>query len=52
MVIPILFFRSTPPPIPGDNAEKSKKRKEERVSNWTWDIVVMVMNEKEVSPIK
>ena len=29
-----------------DNAEKSKKRKEKRVSNRTWDIVVMVMNEK------
>ena len=29
-----------------DNAEKSKKRKEERISNRTWDIVVMVMNEK------
>ena len=29
-----------------DNAEKSKKRKEKRVSNRTWDIVFMVMNEK------
>ena len=29
-----------------NNAEKSKKRKEKRVSNRTWDIVVMVMNEK------
>ena len=29
-----------------DNAEKSKKRKEKRVSNRTWDIVIMVMNEK------
>ena len=29
-----------------DNAEKSKKRKEKRVSNRTWDIAVMVMNEK------
>ena len=29
-----------------DNAKKSKKRKEKRVSNRTWDIVVMVMNEK------
>ena len=29
-----------------DNAEKSKKRKEKRVSNRTWDTVVMVMNEK------
>ena len=29
-----------------DNAEKRKKRKEKRVSNRTWDIVVMVMNEK------
>ena len=29
-----------------DNAEKSKKRKEKRVSNRTQDIVVMVMNEK------
>ena len=28
------------------NAEKSKKRKEKRVSNRTWDTVVMVMNEK------
>ena len=27
-----------------DNAEKSKKRKEKRVSNRTWDIVIMVMN--------
>ena len=41
-----------PPPLPGDITEKSKKRKEERVSNQTWDIVVMVMNDKEVSPIK
>ena len=29
-----------------NNAEKSKKRKEKRVSNRMWDIVVMVMNEK------
>ena len=29
-----------------DNAEKSKKCKEKRVSNRTWDIVFMVMNEK------
>ena len=29
-----------------DNAEESKKRKEKRVSNRTWDIVVKVMNEK------
>ena len=29
-----------------DNAEKSKKCKEKRVSNRTWDTVVMVMNEK------
>ena len=29
-----------------DKAEKRKKRKEKRVSNRTWDIVVMVMNEK------
>ena len=29
-----------------DNAEKSKKRKEKRVSNQTCDIVIMVMNEK------
>ena len=29
-----------------DNAEKSKKRKEERASNQVWDIVAMVMNEK------
>ena len=29
-----------------DNAEKSKKRKEERASNLTWDIIVMIMNEK------
>ena len=28
------------------NAEKSKKRKEKRVSNRTWDTVVMVTNEK------
>ena len=28
-----------------DNAEKSKKCKEKRVSNRTWDIVVMVTNE-------
>ena len=29
-----------------NNAEKSKKHKEKRVSNQTWDIVVMVMSEK------
>ena len=32
-----------------DNAEKSKKRKEKRVSNWTWDTVRrhdMVINKK------
>ena len=29
-----------------DNAEKSKKCKEKRVSNRTWDIVFMVMHEK------
>ena len=29
-----------------DNAQKSKKRKEEREANRTWDIVAMVMNEK------
>ena len=29
-----------------DNAKKSKKLKEKRVSNLTWDTVVMVMNEK------
>ena len=29
-----------------DNAEKSKKCKEKWVLNRTWDIVVMVMNEK------
>ena len=29
-----------------DNAEKSKKRKEETASNRTWDIVATVMNEK------
>ena len=29
-----------------DSAKKSKKLKEKRVSNQTWDTVVMVMNEK------
>ena len=52
IVVPILFTPKYPPPLPGDITEKSKKRKEERVSNQTWDIVVMVMNDKEVSPIK